>query len=49
MIHGDEFDDLLKIASTKWVEYEPTKKPSFSVGIDTDGIRNLFRESIVCH
>ena len=34
-IHGDEFDDLLKIASTNWVEYEPTKKPSFSVGIDS--------------
>jgi hypothetical protein len=34
-IHGDEFDDLLKIASTKWVDYEPTKKPSFSVGVDS--------------
>jgi hypothetical protein len=42
-IHGDEFDDLLKIASTKWVEYEPTKKPSFSVGIDSSWNKKSFQ------
>ena len=42
-IHGDEFDDLLKIASTKWVEYEPTKKPSFNVGIDSSWNKKSFQ------
>jgi hypothetical protein len=42
-IHGDEFDNLLKIASTKWVEYEPTKKPSFSVGIDSSWNKKSFQ------
>ena len=42
-IHGDEFDDLLKIASTKWVEYEPTKKPSSSVGIDSSWNKKSFQ------
>ena len=46
-IHGDEFDDILKIASTEWVEYEPTKKQSYNVGVDSmAGIRNPFKESI---
>ena len=42
-IHGDEFDDLLKIASTKWVEYEPIRKPSFSVGIDSSWNKKSFQ------
>ncbi|TVP41527.1 putative NurA nuclease [Candidatus Nitrosocosmicus arcticus] len=42
-IHGDEFDDLLKIASTKWVEYEPVKKPSFSVGVDSSWNKKSFQ------
>ena len=42
-LHGDEFDDLLKIASTKWVEYEPTKKLSFSVGIDSSWNKKSFQ------
>jgi len=42
-IHGDEFDDLLKIASTKWVEYEPIKKPSFSVGVDSSWNKKSFQ------
>jgi len=42
-IHGDGFDDLLKIASTKWVEYEPARKPSFSVGIDSSWNKKSFQ------
>ena len=42
-LHGDEFDDLLKIASTKWVEYEPTRKQSVSVGIDSSWNKKSFQ------
>ncbi|HKU82708.1 MAG TPA: DNA double-strand break repair nuclease NurA [Candidatus Nitrosocosmicus sp.] len=42
-IHGDGFNDLLKIASTKWVDYEPVRKPSFSVGIDSSWNKKSFQ------
>jgi hypothetical protein len=42
-IHGDEFDDILKIASTKWVDYEPIKKPSYSVGVDSSWNKKSFQ------
>lgn len=42
-IHGDEYDDLLKIASAKWVEYEPIKKPSYSVGVDSSWNKKSFQ------
>ena len=42
-IHGDEFDDILKIASTKWVDYEPTKKQSYSVGVDSSWNKKSFQ------
>jgi hypothetical protein len=42
-IHGDEYNDLLKIASAKWVEYEPIKKPVYSVGIDSSWNKKSFQ------
>ena len=42
-IHGDEYNDLLKIASAKWVEYEPIKKPSYSVGVDSSWNKKSFQ------
>lgn len=42
-IHGDEYNDLLKIASAKWVEYEPIKKPVYSVGVDSSWNKKSFQ------
>jgi hypothetical protein len=35
LIHDDSFDDILKIASSQWIEYSPKKKETFSIGIDS--------------
>lgn len=35
LIHDDSFPDILKIASSRWVEYSPEKRGTFSVGIDS--------------
>lgn len=35
LIHDDSFPDILKIASSRWIEYSPEKKETFSVGIDS--------------
>jgi hypothetical protein len=35
LIHDDSFQDILKIASSRWVEYYPDKRETFSVGIDS--------------
>lgn len=42
-IHGDEFNDLLKIASAKWVEYEPMKQSVYSVGVDSSWNKKSFQ------
>jgi NurA domain len=42
-IHGDEFNDLLKIASAKWVEYEPIKQSVYSVGVDSSWNKKSFQ------
>jgi hypothetical protein len=42
-IHGDEFSDLLKIASAKWVEYEPIKQSVYSVGVDSSWNKKSFQ------
>ncbi len=35
LIHDVSFPDILKIASSRWIEYSPEKKETFSVGIDS--------------
>lgn len=35
LIHGESFSDILKIASSRWVEYIPEKRDTYSVGIDS--------------
>jgi NurA domain len=35
LIHDDSFPDVLKIASSQWVEYSPEKRETFSVGVDS--------------
>ena len=35
LIHGESFSDILKIAASKWVEYLPEKRDTYSVGIDS--------------
>ncbi len=35
LIHDDSFPDILKMASSRWVEYSPEKRGTFSVGIDS--------------
>lgn len=42
-IHGDMFEDLLKIASSRWIDYEPVKKPAFSVGVDSSWNKKSFQ------
>ncbi len=35
LIRGESFSDILKIASSRWVEYIPEKRDTYSVGIDS--------------
>lgn len=35
LIHGESFSDILKIAASRWVEYTPEKRDTYSVGIDS--------------
>lgn len=35
LIHGESFSDILKIAASRWVEYIPEKRDTYSVGIDS--------------
>ena len=35
LIHGESFSDILKIAGSRWVEYIPEKRDTYSVGIDS--------------
>lgn len=35
LIHDVSFPDILKIASSRWIEYSPEKKETFSIGIDS--------------
>ncbi len=42
-IHGDEFEDLLNIASNKWVTYRPTGKYAFTIGVDSSWNKKSFQ------
>ncbi len=35
LIHDVSFPDILKIATSRWIEYSPEKKETFSIGIDS--------------
>jgi hypothetical protein len=35
LIHDDSFDDVLKMASNRWIGYSPEKRETFSVGVDS--------------
>ena len=35
LIHGESFSDILKIAASRWIEYTPEKRDTYSVGIDS--------------
>jgi len=42
-IHGDEFEDLLSIASNKWIAYRPIGKSAFTIGVDSSWNKKSFQ------
>lgn len=42
-IHGDSFDDLLRIASNKWIDYEPFGSPASTFGVDSSWNKKSFQ------
>ncbi len=43
LIHGESFSDILKIASSRWVEYMPEKRDTYSVGIDSSWNKKAYQ------
>ena len=42
-IHGDGFEDLLRIASNKWIDYRPTGSTAFTIGVDSSWNKRSFQ------
>jgi hypothetical protein len=42
-IHGEGFEDLLYIASNKWIDYRPIGSTAFTVGVDSSWNKKSFQ------